>query len=144
MRSNTHSPLSRWVAGCWTSWAQASWMVLRFSCYDCSNKTQESCWLWEWPVLQKDSITYITWMIITAKDWNHSEYHQNSCISLEQSWQENLGIIELTWAPCCSKRKGDACALHTSTHHSTLCEKLMAGIPIFEPSGNTIGGNCHI
>ena len=37
-------------------------------------------------------------MMITAKDWNHSDYQHNLFGSLEQSKQENLGIIELAWA----------------------------------------------
>ena len=39
-----------------------------------------------------------TGMMITAKDWNHSDYQHNFFGSLEQSKQENLGIIELAWA----------------------------------------------
>ena len=39
-----------------------------------------------------------TGMMITAKDWNHSDYQHNLFGSLEQSKQENLGIIELAWA----------------------------------------------
>ena len=35
---------------------------------------------------------------LTAKDWNHSDYQHNFFSSLEQSKQENLGIIELAWA----------------------------------------------
>ena len=37
-------------------------------------------------------------MMITAKDWNHSDYQHDSCVSFEQSKHENLGITELAWA----------------------------------------------
>ena len=45
-------------------------------------------------------------MMITAKDWNCSDYYQHdSYVLLEQSQQEILGIIELAWAPSLEKFK---------------------------------------
>ena len=39
-------------------------MIQRFSCYDCSNETQESCW-------QSEQFQFFAVIIIPMKYWNH-------------------------------------------------------------------------